>query len=444
MSNPENKRFCGTARGTAILLCLFTGLFSGCASWTNPVANGIPVRLLPDELLAESKEGFEYIPWGLLQRTPPKEPVIQPGDVLGVYIVGVLGSEDQLPPVQVPNATNVPPALGFPIPVRPDGTIPLPLIDDPKIAGLTVKQAENKIFRAYVIEKEFLREDQSIILTMIRPRHVRVLVIRQDSLGSRANQFVQTQRGGFLAAPLTTGNSSRQGAGFELDIPATEADILTALADTGGLPGLDAKDEILVYRKPRVESDRMTSVEQLNRITKPRRIPLKVKKGDIPQLSERDVSLRDGDIVVIESREPEQYYTTGLSINQEVQMPLNYDLTVVEALARVGGPLLNGGFGGANLNGAILSAGLGGPSPSQVTVLRKAPNGQQVPIRVDLNDALRDPRENILIKNGDVLVLQETTGESFARYLSSRFSTSFSGSLFRRSDAVGAAQAVFP
>src|SRR5262249_37310879 len=31
------------------ILC---ALFAGCASFTNPVANGVPVRLLPDELLA--------------------------------------------------------------------------------------------------------------------------------------------------------------------------------------------------------------------------------------------------------------------------------------------------------------------------------------------------------------------------------------------------------
>ena len=115
--------------------------------------------------------------------------------------------------------------------------------------------------------------------------------------------------------------------------------------------------------------------------------------------------------------------------NREQPLPLDYDLTATQAITRGGGPLLNGGFGGANFNGTILAGGLGGPSPSLLTVLRRAPNGQMVPIRVDLNEAMRDPRENILIKDGDMLVLQETTGEAFGRYLSGILNFSGSGSV---------------
>lgn len=408
---------------------LTLGLFSGCASWTNPVANGIPVRLLPEELLAESKDDYEYIPWGLLQRTPPEKPLIQPDDILGIYVVGVLGAIDQPPPVQLPDAANVPPSIGYPIPVRADGTIPLSMIDDPKVAGLTVEQAEKKLIAAFTDERQILNKDQTIILSMIRPKHVRVLVVRQDALGSRAQQFVQSNRG-FLAAPVT-GNASRQGAGFELQIPATEADVLSALAETGGLPGLDAKDDILIYRKKATTGDMITADVDRTRLSEPERISLKIRKGENPNISEAAVSLADGDIVVVETRESEQYYTAGLMFNQEVPLPFDYDLTVIEAVARIGGPLMNGGFGGANLNGNIVSTGLGNPNPSLLTVLRKADNGRQIPIRVDLTEALRDPRENIIVKNGDILVLQETTGESFARYMTNVFNFNGSASISR-------------
>jgi len=407
-------------------------LFSGCASWTNPVANGIPVRLVPDELLAESKDQYEDIEWGLLQRTPPEEPIIEPEDVLGVYIVGVLGTEDQLPPVQLPDATNVPPALGFPIPVRADGTIPLPLIEDPKVAGLTVEQAEKKIIHAYTVKKRMLQEDQSIILTMIRPRHVRVLVIREDSMGSRSNAFRPVNRGIMFGGGASLNTQSRAGAGFDLQMPATEADVLSALADTGGLPGLDAKNEILIYRKR--GKDRLAgdpSVAELDRLGEPLRIPLKVKKGSTPKVTEADVTLEDADILVVEVREPEAYYTAGLMFNQEVPMPFGYDLTVVEAVIRSGGPMFNGGFGGNNLQGSIVQSGIGGPSPSLMTVLRQAPNGIQIPIRVDLAEAIRDPRENILVQNNDILLLQETAGESFLRYIQGVIGFGMNGSFSR-------------
>lgn len=427
MSRPKSPN--SVRAGVKLAICLVAvTLLTGCASWTNPVANGIPVRLVPDELLAQPKEAFEYIPWGALQRTPPEKPIIQPEDVLGVYIVGVLGSENQLPPVQLPDASNVPPALGFPIPVRDDGTIPLPMIDDPVVVDLTVEQAEAKLKHSYFEDQKILQPNQSIIVTMIRPKHVRVVVVRQDSQGSRASQFFRPQRNS-LAAGVSGSLSLRQGAGFELEIPATEADVLSALSLTGGLPGIDAKDDILIYRKKKTLGPHANPEDSMH--AEPQRIPLKVRKGSPHGILPRDISLGDGDIVVVENREPEWYYTGGLMFNQEIPLPYDYDLTVVEAVSRIGGPMLNGGFGGANLNGNIVSTGLGNPSPSLLTVLRQAPNNQQVAIRVDLNEALRDPRENIIVKTGDILILQETTGESFARYISNVFSFGGSGSISR-------------
>lgn len=61
-----------------------------------------------------------------------------------------------------------------------------------------------------------------------------------------------------------------------------------------------------------------------------------------------------------------------------------------------------------------------------MTIIRRTPNNQQVVIRVDLNRALRDPRENMLIHPGDVLVLQETPSEAVSRY----FATTFNFGIF--------------
>jgi len=65
-----------------------------------------------------------------------------------------------------------------------------------------------------------------------------------------------------------------------------------------------------------------------------------------------------------------------------------------------------------------VGSGIGTPSPSLCTVLRKVSPTQQVPIRVDLNRAFIDPRERLLILPGDILVLQERPEESVGRYLS--------------------------
>ncbi len=434
------------------LLCFCLMLFTGCSAWTNPVANGIPVRMLPPEILVKPKADLEPIPWALLQRAPKKDVLLQPGDVLGLYIEGVLGRDDQLPPVNIPTASNVPPSLGFPIPIRNDGTIPAPLIQPPKLAGMTIEDAEKKLIKAYTVDKQVLVPDeQRIILTMIRRKHSRILVIRQDSLGQR--QLFQPSARGLVADSVTDVNSTQQSRGFLIDIPANEADIVTALAQTGGLPGRDAKDEILVYRRGQRNQSGSTgeeanlqtfNVQQLNRLAAPQRIPLTKKKGEDVNIRERDVVLNDGDIIVIGVRGAEFYYTGGLLRNAQVPMPLDIDLTATEAIMRSGGPLVNGGIGGGQFNNLIIAGGAADTNPSLLTVLRKGPNNRRVPIRVDLNEAMRDPREDILIKDGDTLVLQQTTGEAFSRYLFGVFGINATGQLFQRNDAIGTAAIALP
>jgi hypothetical protein len=133
------------------------------------------------------------------------------------------------------------------------------------------------------------------------------------------------------------------------------------------------------------------------------------------------VRLESGDIVFVPADDSQVYYTGGLLPSREVGLPRDVDLGVVEALLRVGGPLVNGGINANNLSGGIVGSGIGAPSPSLLTVLRRTPDGGQAVIRVDLNRALRDPRENMLVKAGDVLILQETEDESITRYLTTAF-----------------------
>ena len=87
---------------------------------------------------------------------------------------------------------------------------------------------------------------------------------------------------------------------------------------------------------------------------------------------------------------------------------------------------------------------LGRPSPSQLTILRRTVDGRQVPIHVDLNRAVRDPRENLLVKNGDVLVLQENSHEAISRYFAEVFDFSFIGRFVNRRDATGTASIFLP
>jgi hypothetical protein len=89
---------------------------------------------------------------------------------------------------------------------------------------------------------------------------------------------------------------------------------------------------------------------------------------------------------------------------------------VVEAVSLAKGPLINGAFAVSNLAGTIIQMGIGSPSPSLLTVVRQTPGHGQIAIRVDLNRAIRDPRERINVLPKDLLILQETPGEAVVRY----------------------------
>lgn len=432
----NSKRTC-VARLCLILAIMgSTVLTSGCASWSNPVANGIPAYLLPDELLASSKESLETIPLSFLRRRTTEKHILGPGDILGVYVEGAIGNDRELPPVSFPDSDTLPPSLGFPIPIRSDGTIPLPLIEPIQVGGMTVEQAEQAVKFAYTQNRKILKEGkQRIIVTIIRPRMVRILVVRKDSAQQSGYQQVPQ----YANTQLLPNAPSRSNDGFVIEIPASEADLFTALARSGGLPSDNAKNEILIYR-----SSGTVEMPYARRDGVPTRIPFRVPIGTPPSLTEDDIILNEGDVVVVDSREPEFYYTAGLLPNREVPLPHGYDLTVTEAIARVGGPLLNGGFGSNNLSGSIVGAGIGNPTPSLVSVLRKTPDGRQVNIRVDLNDAFRDPREDLILLPDDMVVLQETPRESFARYLTGVFGFGIIGDMFERGDLIGVGTLTLP
>jgi hypothetical protein len=106
----------------------------------------------------------------------------------------------------------------------------------------------------------------------------------------------------------------------------------------------------------------------------------------------------------------------------------------------VSGGALVGGFNQAT----SLVTGIDRSSPSLVTILRRAPNGTQLTVRVDLNRALRDPRENLLVQPGDVLVLQETPAEAVSRYFTNVFNVGLFGRFLDRKDATGTATLQVP
>jgi protein involved in polysaccharide export with SLBB domain len=398
-------------------LCLLA-FSTGCTSLLSPIS-AVPASRLPPELLATPRANLQPIDLARLRQLPPEEYRLAPGDVLGVYVEGALGAQDSPAPVHYPMAgSDVKPAFGYPVPVRDDGTISLPLVTPIPVEGLTVAEVEKKVRDVYLVEQKILREGQDrTAVSLVRKRTSRVIVVREDG-----NQEIALPGG--RAGRIQSG-SAEIGRGFVVDLPAYENDVMHALAQTGGLPGLNARNEVKIWRRrPTDWSDRDHLVREFHaahageRCQCPPappdddsvvRIPLRLPPGETPQFRPEDIVLHEGDIVYVESRDAEVFYTGGLLPPGQFPLPRDYDLDVLGAIAVAGKGL------GSNPGGGMIG-GLGGASPSKLYVIRRIPDGSQITIAVDLDRAIMNPRERILIHSGDTLILRHTPAEETTNF----------------------------
>jgi hypothetical protein len=138
------------------------------------------------------------------------------------------------------------------------------------------------------------------------------------------------------------------------------------------------------------------------------RIPLRLPPGETPKFRPEDIILNEGDILYIENREREVFYTGGLLGGGEHQLPRDYDLDVLGAIAIVGRSVTGAGQLGYNtaFGSGLNSASVGGVAPSNLFILRKTPCNGQITIHVDLARAIRDPAARPLVQPGDYLILQ--------------------------------------
>jgi len=419
-----------------LMLAVAVGSLSstGCTSVFSPIET-IPASRVPPEFLAEPEATKRPIDYARLRQKRVETHILDADDVLAVFIEEVLGSTGEAPPVQLPaEGSDLPPATGFPIPVREDGTISLPLIDPIPVRGLTISQAEQLIKRSYTEgEEPLLNENARIMTSLLRKRTYRVFVVRQDNGVSGNQAILQIQQ----ARTGINQRSDFSSRGFVLNLPAYENDVFTALSQTGGLPGINAKSEIRVLRGDRLkfqERDRnlMDFYKKNENVEFPYgmapqipddnsviKIPTRLRPNEVPNIRPEDVILRDGDIVYVDSRETDVYYTGGLLNGGEFPLPRDYDLDALTAVSRAG---FSAGVGSQQTNGLLGSAGAAVP-PSQLIILRRLPGDQQIAIEVDLNDAINDPKNRILIRAGDQIILRYRPREELVNFISNTFFT---------------------
>ena len=368
---------------------------------------GVPARYLPTELKAGERNGKKTIDFSLLSQKPPVNYLIDSGDVLAVYVEGQVGRSTDPPPVHFPLNNEGPASFGLPFPVREDGTISLPNVGSIFVRGQSIAQVEQRVKQAYLSPKQIIHpENYRVQVSLQRPRQYRVLVIRQDS---RTEPLTNSAAGGLNLGLV------KRGSGKLVSLPAYSNDVLNALTATDGMPGLDAEPAVYVIRRRgplEMGHSQLSNLDVDGRHVI--RIPIRLGPGETADIREEDVILQDGDIVFIESRDTEVFFTGGLLGGGQFTLPRDYDLDILQALSiatsrgNAGTGRVAGGLSALNNDVSI--------SPSTVIVLRKLPDGGEVPIKIDLYRARTDMSERIAIQPGDYILLQYTPLEAIAAF----------------------------
>ena len=386
----------------AVILC-GSILQPASAQVFRPPVSAVPARVLGKEF--SYRPQTEPVDASQLRLTPTKEYFLDSDDVLGIFIDGVLGDIDQTPPVHYPLPnSDLPPSMGFPVAVGVDGSISLPLVNRIMVKGLTISQAEERIRQRFLDGAEpILTPDNRILVSLMRKRTVSVYVLRGDESMS-ASRFAG--RPNSTNRPVNDRSDNSQRA-QRLQLPAGDNDLLNALSRTGGLPGVNAHPDVLVFSQspnraftssdaspfPRTGDGQNNLRESVRTTT----VPTRQSTGFRSRIATNDIRLNQGDVVVVAPKDTEVFYTTGLLTGGEFPIPRDRGLDVVEAVSIAGGSLTSNGP--RNLTG------------TELLVIRQGPDRSQFSIRVDLNRAIANPTERIQVKPGDVLMLRYSPAE---------------------------------
>jgi RNA polymerase sigma factor (sigma-70 family) len=225
--------------------------------------------LFSDANPAKAKE--QPLPMAMLRQKPPVEYRMDAGDVLGIFVEGVLGDRNMIPPI-----INLPfgpmekppqPAVGFPVTVQDDGTIALPLVEPMNVRGKSAAEVRSQIAEIYV-KLGVLRNDARILVSIARRRTYRVTIVHGvNSYDVKA-----------------------------LDLSAYENDVLTALAQSGGVTSVERGIVVIQRGSAAPGTAAGTVIGGIEQI----RIPLHIRTDQPLPFKPEDVILKNGDVVSFE------------------------------------------------------------------------------------------------------------------------------------------------
>lgn len=413
----------------ALILCGVAVVASnGCSFYLH----SIPAHMAHPSARRPPEEKLERVNLKTLQ-LPKGEPYrLQAGDAVSVNSQGLFPDPVRESPVPtvLPTASRprLRPATGYPFVVSADGTLRLPGILPVEVAGQTIDEAEKSVRRGF----KGILKPQDVVVSLLLPRTKSVLVVREDAVFDGS----ATQ----VAIAETAGTRNR-GKVFDLQLEPDESDVLTAMIRSGGLPGLDAENELIVLRRRfetddekdkllrRLENsaDAGETAAKDDSITEV--IPLRIPVGSQP--GPHNIALRPGDILLIENRQGEVWYTGGAFLTGQFPLPRDHPLDVLQAVAIAGGTQSGLDYGAGGLSGvASVGDATSLVPPTWVILIRKY-GDKEVSFKIDLQRALWDPRHRMTVQAGDYLHLAYKPSEIAGNISLKNFGANASLGLFK-------------
>jgi polysaccharide export outer membrane protein len=282
-----------------------------------------------------------------------------------------------------------------PVRVSDDGTANVPLVGKVYVAGLELEGAEQAISNAGVERGVF--RDPHVTVTMHTQRINRITVI--GAVEKPGVYEIPRGSSSLLAALVSAGGLSKEaGTVVELRRPARAAGP-TGAFNSGGFGGNQAGNPIpaqqAAFQQPGAPGGQFGPPGQP---PPAQMVPASSRRINLVAAAEEGSNgffLDDGDVVMVEKRDPEPVQVIGLvSKAGQYELPVNQDLRVLDALAMAGG--------------------WSSPVADKVYVIRNMPGrAEPVVIEVSISEAKRHGKGNLLLGPGDIVSVEQTPATIF-------------------------------
>lgn len=313
---------------------------------------------LPGEFLAPATEKVDATHLGRLAPQTANTELIAPGDLLEVTIDDGLGEES---------------AKASAVWVDGIGIARIAPIGPVEVAGLSLQQAGQAIAWAGTQNAIYVDPYPYVVVEMKQQRMNRVTVLGPVK---KPGTVKLPRNSSYLLPALVAAGNLTDDAGHDIEIRRRTV--------PGGSPDLPSPNPPRLAGAPQAE---LASYGQ-HGASAPRTIHVSLLNA--VEENQQSHYLEDGDVVVVQEREPRSIYMMGLVRKPgEYEIPPNQDLHVLNALPMAGERTTQ--------------------YADKVLILRQVP-GRDEPIRIEVSvrEAKRNAAENVRLAPGDVVSVEET------------------------------------